>query len=193
MITMLLGGLWHGAGWTFALWGVLHGVYLVINHLVQKISVFQKLRNPMLSWFLTMLSVVIAWVIFRAESIESATAVLRGMVGFNGIALPETYLLYLDRFFNAGSFLSQLGITFTETPCFQGITEVTALLFLLAVIVSCPSTQEIMSLWNPVLGFQDTSDKYFGSYRYQLKLNTVWGFYYRHLVYWLDCYYATSI
>lgn len=176
MLTMLLGGVWHGAGWTFALWGVLHGVYLVINHLVQKISVFQKFRNPILSWFLTMLSVVIAWVIFRAESIESAIAVLRGMVGLNGIAFPETYLLKLDRFFNAGSFLSQLGITFTETPCFQGITEVTALLFLLAVIVSWPNTQEVMSLWNPVLGLQDASDNYFGSYRYQLKLNIVWGF-----------------
>jgi alginate O-acetyltransferase complex protein AlgI len=89
-ITMLLGGLWHGAGWTFVLWGALHGSYLVINNIWQwfrtRILWQNAERTP--NWLeklgsqaITFLAVVVAWVIFRADSIGTATTVLRTMFG----------------------------------------------------------------------------------------------------------------
>jgi len=83
MITMALGGLWHGAAWTFVIWGVLHGVYLCVNHAWNK---FGPAIGPRLAPFsnfaafvLTFLAVVVAWVFFRADSLSSALYVLSKM------------------------------------------------------------------------------------------------------------------
>lgn len=86
-ITMLLGGLWHGAGWTFVIWGALHGSYLIINH---RWSVFVKGSNAAKrlasTWIyaavmllLTQFAVVIAWVFFRASSFGEAVRLLKAM------------------------------------------------------------------------------------------------------------------
>jgi alginate O-acetyltransferase complex protein AlgI len=86
MLTMLLGGLWHGANWTFIVWGGLHGLYLCINHLWQKIPA--KLRVGRLVPSIlhypigvvsTFLFVVVAWVVFRADSLKAAKVILMGM------------------------------------------------------------------------------------------------------------------
>jgi alginate O-acetyltransferase complex protein AlgI len=96
LITMVLGGLWHGAAWTFVLWGALHGALLAINHLWRDLKrrLGWKDRNSKFSvvacWAITFFFVVIAWVIFRAETIGGAKIVLAGMFGLNGISLPET-------------------------------------------------------------------------------------------------------
>jgi alginate O-acetyltransferase complex protein AlgI len=84
MITMLLGGLWHGAAWTFVAWGALHGAYLCANHAWSNYGPtlaprFARAAN-MAAFVLTFLSVVIAWVFFRADSISSALLVLSRMV-----------------------------------------------------------------------------------------------------------------
>ena len=93
MIVMVLGGLWHGAGLQFIVWGALHGIYLLINHLWR--SLFPQ--NPIHSrarrtayWGLTMLAVLAAWVPFRAADLSSAALIWKGMFGFNGVALPST-------------------------------------------------------------------------------------------------------
>ena len=78
LITMLLAGLWHGAGWTFIFWGGLHGVYICINHLWRKAG--KSLPKPA-GWLVTFLAVNIAWVFFRAENFENAFAVLSAMMG----------------------------------------------------------------------------------------------------------------
>ncbi len=86
---MLLGGLWHGAGWSFVLWGALHGAYLVINHLFRALTERLGLRPVLASsrlfaafgWALTFLAVVVAWVFFRAESLGGAQRVLLAMFG----------------------------------------------------------------------------------------------------------------
>jgi len=77
MITMLLGGLWHGAGNTFIVWGGLHGVFLVVNHFWRKLGV--SLPN-WLGVVITFLCVTLAWVFFRATSISQAMAILTAMV-----------------------------------------------------------------------------------------------------------------
>lgn len=93
MVTMLLGGLWHGAGWTFIIWGGLHGVYLIINHLWRNVKEYWGWGNGgaisnFASGTLTFLAVVVGWVFFRADSLSSALTLLYGMIGLNGISLP---------------------------------------------------------------------------------------------------------
>jgi D-alanyl-lipoteichoic acid acyltransferase DltB (MBOAT superfamily) len=83
MITMLLGGLWHGAAWTFVVWGALHGAYLCVNHAWSNYGPavaprFARVAS-MTAFILTFVSVVVAWVFFRADSISSATFVLSRM------------------------------------------------------------------------------------------------------------------
>ena len=76
MLTMLLGGLWHGAGWNFLIWGGLHGLYLCVNHLWQGWrgvrGEWPRPRNQVAgerrSWAITFFAVVIAWVFFRART-----------------------------------------------------------------------------------------------------------------------------
>ncbi len=83
MATMLLGGLWHGAAWNFVLWGGLHGVCLVVH------GQFRGQLPAFLGRALTLLVVIVAWVPFRASGIGATIAMLRGMLGCNGIALPQ--------------------------------------------------------------------------------------------------------
>jgi len=86
MATMLLGGLWHGAAWTFVLWGGLHGLYLCAAHGWGKLSEKAGFRTPrVVGWLLTFVGVAFAWVFFRATSMERAWAVVKGMVGANGV------------------------------------------------------------------------------------------------------------
>ncbi|VTU14625.1 D-alanyl-lipoteichoic acid biosynthesis protein DltB [Variovorax sp. SRS16] len=86
-ITMLLGGLWHGAAWTFVLWGALHGAFLTINHLwnakVRRNATPGRLAR-VIGWLVTFLCVMIAWVVFRAESMHAAMDIYKGMLGMHG-------------------------------------------------------------------------------------------------------------
>ncbi|HNX26864.1 MAG TPA: MBOAT family O-acyltransferase, partial [Phycisphaerae bacterium] len=84
-LTMLLGGLWHGASWTFVVWGGLHGIYLVIERLlktfVADIPLWHGRIFKAFFWFLTFLGVCFAWVFFRAQTFGSAWAICRSMAG----------------------------------------------------------------------------------------------------------------
>jgi D-alanyl-lipoteichoic acid acyltransferase DltB (MBOAT superfamily) len=94
MLTMLLGGLWHGAGWTFVVWGGLHGLYLVVHQVWSKVGVAAKFNNAWgrgLSRLLTFTAVVVGWVFFRAESWEAANLHLRAMFGLGGVTLPAAF------------------------------------------------------------------------------------------------------
>lgn len=86
MITFLLGGLWHGAGWTFVFWGFLHGFGLCVNRAWKRIGI--RLWASV-AWLITFLYVVVAWVFFRAEEWADAIKVLSGVAGLNGIRVPE--------------------------------------------------------------------------------------------------------
>lgn len=85
LITMFLGGLWHGAGWTFIFWGVLHGIFICINHLWRKTKI---VLPKFLCWLLTFNAVNIAWIFFRANSFESAMSIMRAMFDVKNIVLP---------------------------------------------------------------------------------------------------------
>jgi alginate O-acetyltransferase complex protein AlgI len=90
MVTMLLGGLWHGAGWTFVAWGALHGVYLVVYHLFRSVWPSHNYRKNRLYlvWgkrLVVFALVVVAWVPFRADSFGAAAQMMKGMAGLSGI------------------------------------------------------------------------------------------------------------
>lgn len=99
-ITFLLGGLWHGAGWTFIIWGGLHGVFLIINHAWRRMGI---VLNQYICWIITFFAVVIGWVFFRADSPRAALMILQGMSGLNGISVPKG-MPGFDMFAHAGIF-----------------------------------------------------------------------------------------
>jgi alginate O-acetyltransferase complex protein AlgI len=88
MLTMLIGGLWHGAGWNFVLWGGLHGLYLAINHLWQALIGQQRRPSTVLGnlvgGLLTFVCVAVAWVPFRASGLPATETILAGLVGWYG-------------------------------------------------------------------------------------------------------------
>jgi alginate O-acetyltransferase complex protein AlgI len=88
LVTMLLGGLWHGAAWNFLIWGGLHGLYLCINHLWLawrgKLVSATGVAATGLCWAITFLSVVVAWVFFRARTVAGAWQMLRSLFGMEG-------------------------------------------------------------------------------------------------------------
>ncbi|MEQ1637189.1 MAG: MBOAT family protein [Methylococcales bacterium] len=153
LITMILGGLWHGAAWTFIVWGGLHGIYLVINHAWQKLRLFlgQDLTRSSVTgrWLgrcLTFLAVVIAWVIFRAENVDAAVNILHAMTGFQGVTLPVSWQNILP--LSLIKTLQQGGITFAGVPEYgQGCL----ILALWALVWFTPNTQQIMCRFSPTL------------------------------------------
>lgn len=83
-ITFLLGGLWHGPAWTFVIWGLLWATYQSVHSTARKYGLTPKWI--WLNRLLTFLCAVVAWVFFRATSVDSALNVLSAMAGFNGIS-----------------------------------------------------------------------------------------------------------
>lgn len=142
--TMLLGGLWHGAAWTFVIWGALHGIYLVINHAWQALR--ERLFGPAkrasfwgraVGCGITFVAVVYAWVFFRATSLDGAWDVVMAMSGVNG-ALPmqATRVWMAD-----GAAASMLDAW--STHCFSGTRQVVWIVCLLALAWCVPNTQTL--------------------------------------------------
>jgi alginate O-acetyltransferase complex protein AlgI len=90
LLTMLIGGLWHGAGWTFVVWGGLHGIGLAVGRYRRRHGEFASPTGLAL-WrarFLTFQFVCLAWVFFRADSFTTAKDVLTGLVTRWGYPSP---------------------------------------------------------------------------------------------------------
>ncbi len=102
MTTMLLGGLWHGANWTFLIWGGLHGLYLAINHFWRSFSETTGIgKNTGMALkiayhLLTLIAVIIAWVFFRAGSLADALTVLSAMGGLGAHAQPGSATITIE-------------------------------------------------------------------------------------------------
>ncbi|HWY96127.1 MAG TPA: MBOAT family protein [Steroidobacteraceae bacterium] len=159
MITMLLGGLWHGANWTFVVWGGLHGIYLLINHGWQSVrppSNPPALLGKFFSSAMTFLAVVVGWVFFRAEDFRTATNILRGMIGFNGIAMQNQsggLWAALTHLIPQLSITSEGALDNIATP---GRLEIEALLLIGALVVwTMPNTQQIAERLEAVFSSSD--------------------------------------
>lgn len=149
MVTMLLGGLWHGAGWTFVIWGGLHGLYLVVNQLWQLMRVRvlgQDLSRStttgrVLSTLITFFCVVLAWVFFRATNFDAAVSVLRGMFGLNGLVLPFETQTYIGWVPATGS----TWFSFGQLEAFAGMRQLAWISVLLVVVWTCPNSQSMIT------------------------------------------------
>jgi alginate O-acetyltransferase complex protein AlgI len=149
LLTMLLGGLWHGAGWTYVVWGGLHGLYLVIH------QVWQGLMTR-LGWktgtayavgarLLTFAAVAFAWIFFRAWDFATAADIIGGMFGSHGVSLPSAARLFDGAFRAVG-----------WSPRYDGIQWVDAsglFVLVLAMVLAwfAPNTQELFCRFEPCL------------------------------------------
>lgn len=155
-LTMLLGGLWHGAGWTFVVWGGLHGLYLLINHLWRQWRMpLAKSRHRLLTRFaahlLTLLAVVFAWVVFRAQTWDGAISVWQSMLGFNGVPVPvplASLLTPVNEAFGLPIFIE--GGLF-KNRLFEVNEAVLWIIGLTGAALLLPNTQEIMQAFKPAL------------------------------------------
>lgn len=102
-LTMLLGGLWHGANWTFVIWGGLHGLYLCINHGWRALTNRREAPDarpstisPIMPWIsrgVTFMAVVVAWVFFRASNTSVALGLLGSMCGLSHSGRPPSEVI----------------------------------------------------------------------------------------------------
>jgi D-alanyl-lipoteichoic acid acyltransferase DltB (MBOAT superfamily) len=94
MITMLLGGLWHGAAWTFVAWGAFHGLLITASHALGKVKALASFQQPasrwiiLVKWAATFYLVTLGWVLFRSHGLGSAVGMLADMHGRGGGSLP---------------------------------------------------------------------------------------------------------
>ena len=159
MATMLLGGLWHGAGWTFVMWGGLHGLYLVVHQVWRHIR--RRLGHDLerstapgrvLGLAVTFLAVVVGWVFFRAESFDGALNMLAGMTGMNGVSLPDAIGLRLG---TTATWLGGVGVVFTPGGGRDFTMTWVWIVALLPIVFLAPNTQQIMSRYSPALPTRD--------------------------------------
>ena len=138
MATMVVGGLWHGANWTFVAWGTLHGLYLVVNHLWVSHGPVRKLPK-WLAWGITFSAVVLAWVPFRAENFATAQIIYQGLFGITGIAPPEELMKFIGIWSNT----SHEQIVHSVYSVQQFVWMVTSIGIGLAITLLSPSAIEI--------------------------------------------------
>jgi alginate O-acetyltransferase complex protein AlgI len=156
MLTMLLGGLWHGANWTFIAWGGLHGLYLCVNHgwatIAQQSRSATRFRESRvgraIGWLLTFAAVVIAWTLFRSPNFVAALDILRGMSGQAGAVLPQGLLPTLR---NLQPVLRSFGIHFDAGSGTQLVQTWLWIVALGLVAFMLPNTQQIFCRFDPVL------------------------------------------
>jgi alginate O-acetyltransferase complex protein AlgI len=145
-LTMLLGGLWHGAGFTFIVWGALHGLYLCINHawfgLRKKMSI-PALPKP-LAIGLTFIAVIIGWVFFRAHDFHSAARMLAAMFGFHGFdGWPPDAVVVV-----------------------KGKRAMVPIITGLLVVWALPNTQQFLRRYRPALDIEEATGTRTGPHRW---------------------------
>jgi D-alanyl-lipoteichoic acid acyltransferase DltB (MBOAT superfamily) len=148
LLVFLISGLWHGAGWTFVIWGALHGLYLVV-HLSWRSLMMCLGWGPhgrtwsVFAWGITMAAVMFAWVFFRAPDVASAFRMSYAMLGFDGITIP-------DRWAEKLKFLP------LAEEIFKGVSLVSPsigwswlcmhLLLLVYIVIAAPNSRDLISL-----------------------------------------------
>ncbi|MEZ5503649.1 MAG: MBOAT family O-acyltransferase [Halioglobus sp.] len=154
LLTMLLGGLWHGAGWPFVIWGGLHGVYLIINHgwhnllrlLGVKISHLSLYKYS--SWLITFIAVVFSWVYFRAPTLAQANKIVLAMLGMSGFQLPSGIIARLGA---VGGHLAELGLMPTHGGGAELVTNYLWIAIAALIALLMPNVAQIFARHDPVL------------------------------------------
>jgi alginate O-acetyltransferase complex protein AlgI len=156
ILTMLLSGIWHGAGYTFIVWGLLHGIFLSANH-AWRISVpkiwpkswsYDRIMTPV-GYVLTLVLVAISMIFFRASTMGGALNIFKGLFGLNGMALP----FGIHEHLGAGP-MAKLGVTVVTWESRDFVKMALLIPALLAIALFLPNTQEVLAKYEPSMGFK---------------------------------------
>lgn len=149
-LTMVLGGIWHGAGWNFLIWGVLHGSYLMVFHgwrnLCPTLHASKHIAAMGLGWVVTFLAAVVSWVFFRATTFDGAVTMLKGMVGQYGISIPQGIWSRLGT--SITSLLDAVGMTASSASSSAFVSVWIWNVCLLVAVLVLPNTQDMFSRSN---------------------------------------------
>jgi len=180
MITMLLGGFWHGAGWKFIIWGGIHGFYLCINHLWRDSGINQCkyiLKHSCLytcfCFVLTFCSINAAWIFFRSDTLAAANEIMRGVIGLNGLNLhPEFF--QNDLTYNR---LIQLIFLLFQPDLLSDCISMMAWLMILSFITwGGPNTYEILKDYKPALHISKFLNKRYSYIPFRWRPSIMWAF-----------------
>lgn len=153
-ITMLISGVWHGVGWQFVVWGLLHGLYLAINQAWKlwrprfwKDQKSHDLVMKPVGFALTFGAVILGMVFFRANSVDHALSIVAGMLGLHGVA-PYTIQM-----------LGQLGYQFDWTVVRPPWDALRWIALLLGIVMLGPNSLELLRRFHPALDFPPASEE----------------------------------
>ena len=153
-ITMLISGVWHGVGWQFVVWGLLHGLYLAINQAWKLWRIrfwkdqksYDRIMKPV-GFLLTFGAVILGMVFFRANSVDHALSIVAGMLGLHGIT-PFSFKM-----------LGQLGYQFDWTLVRAPWDALKWIALLFGIVMFCPNSLELMRRFHPALDFPPASQE----------------------------------
>jgi alginate O-acetyltransferase complex protein AlgI len=159
LLTMCVSGLWHGAGYGFIVWGLLHGLYLTINHAWRVLrprlwsdkASYERLMQPV-GQVLTFTLVAAAMVFFRSPTITSAIDLIKGLIGQNGVELPQEIYDHLGPL---AGWLHRVGVASVSPALWSGqeFGRMIGWIFALMLIaLACPNTLQILARYEPALG-----------------------------------------
>lgn len=151
MLVFLISGIWHGAGWTFICWGLLHGTMSVIHRLIGK---WWKEIPKGLSTFMTFAFCNLAWVFFRADTISDALSLVRKMVTFTRNYFTIPYNLAQSILTTEGTFLhNHIGILQRTFQIIPGIYVYIMILLSASIVFILPNAWEKknhFSVWSSI-------------------------------------------
>lgn len=160
MLVMTISGLWHGSGLTYVLWGVMHGVLLVVNHAWRQWrpnwnpEQYNRVMSPV-GFVITFTAVVLTLVMFRAASVTDAVVLYKGLVGFNGVTIPVSIAGQLGSF---EPILTNLGVT-TDLGSGRNFLFSSVWVFTLFIVsIFLPNSLDIMRDFQPALHFKAARD-----------------------------------
>jgi alginate O-acetyltransferase complex protein AlgI len=162
LLTMFVSGIWHGAGYTFILWGIIHGLFLTVNHAWRILgrqlwpdkASYTRFMQPF-GFVLTFLCVAASMVVFRSPTVGTASRLLEGMIGLNGVALPES--IY-DRLQPLGRLLHQVGVARGIDPGVGFTLTLFWILILGIFALASPNTLRLLGGHEPALGWKPSPE-----------------------------------
>jgi len=169
LLTMFFSGLWHGAAYGFVVWGLLNGFYLTTNHAWRLIrpqlwsdrQSYERFMRPV-GRLLTFTSVAVAMVFFRSPTLASASDLMKGLIGHNGVALPQAIFDHLGPI---AGWLHRAGVVSVDSALWSGPEFARMVMWIFALMLialACPNTLQILARYEPALGVKPLTSNFAG-------------------------------
>ena len=156
LLTMFISGLWHGAGYLFVIWGLLHGIYLTVNHAWRLVAPklwpdragYARIMKP-IGLVLTLVAVFASMVFFRSPTLSAAIDLVKGMIGLNGVSLPPAVYARLGPL---AGWLQSMGVVQQPWGGHDFLTMTIAIPILMFVVLACPNSLQFLARYEPAIG-----------------------------------------